>query len=208
MPLPIRAGVRAAALALLREQVPQVEGRVHSARVWPIPVGAERKSLPALLVYAFRERKAPTGNLGAPSFNTTVTLAIMARAAGKREADVEAQLDEICGGIEAGLLEDPNFVSCLSSVGAIDTVIDIRGEGDLMVGEAAITIEVTWGENFEPRIPHLFTGADVRVDAIDPADPVGAYEAPAPWPQPDAPPRKSGPDGRAEWEFPVNPPLA
>jgi hypothetical protein len=208
MPLPIRASVREAALALLREQVPQVEGRVHSARAWPLPAGAERKSLPALLVYAFRERKVPTGNLGPPSFDTTVTLQIMARASGKREADVEAQLDEISGAIEEGLLEDPNFVSSLSSVGNIDTTIDIRAEGDLIVGEAAISIDVTWGEDFQPRLPHFFTGADVRVDAIDPADPVGAYEAPVPWPQPEPPPRKTGPDGRAEWEFPVNPPLA
>jgi hypothetical protein len=199
--------VREAALALLREQVPQVEGRVHLDRDQPVMVGAERRSLPALLVYTPRERKVATGNLGPPSFDTTVTLQIIVRASGKRESNVRSQLDEICGAVEAGLLEDPNFVSSLSSVGSIETTEGIRSEGDLIVGEAVISIDVTWGEDFQPRLPHFFTGADVRVDAIDPADPVGAYEAPEPWPQPEPPPRKTGPDGRAEWEGPINTPV-
>jgi hypothetical protein len=73
-----------------------------------------------------------------------------------------------------------------------------------MIAEAGVTFGLVWGEYYEPRVPDAFAIASVRVDAIDPADPLGPYPAIAPFPAPAAPPRVRGPDGRAEAGFDIN----
>jgi hypothetical protein len=87
-------------------------------------------------------------------------------------------------------------------------VPETKAEGDFILQDTAITIAVEYEEPFEPIIRDVFSGADVRIDAIDPADLVGDYPVQSPWPSPHPAPRRTGPDGRAEWGFPVNPPLA
>jgi hypothetical protein len=201
---PVRVQVRKAAIALLTARMPQVGKRVFSARARPLSVTDEAARLPALLVYATRERKTNI-SIGAPLFDVTLTLAVVARAAGKTEDLVEAALDDLAGAIEEALLQEADFVSEFRSISSVETSVDIKADGDLVLGDVTVSLDLEWREPHEPRLEHLYSGADVRIDAIDPADRAGTYAVPPPWPAPQPAPRPTGPDGRAEWEGPFNP---
>lgn len=201
-----RAEIRAAIAARLVEALPDLSGRVYQSRAWPLPAagvsGAGR--MPAALVYADRMRRVSLAQAGgAPTFRTTLTIGVVLRAEGRTEAEVEATLDALADALDAAILTDPGTVAIAEDVSQYDSQRDIRAEADAVLGHEAIAFDLQFTEIFEPSGLPALTAARMVMDAIDPADGAGAHPGIAPFPAPAAPPRDSGPDGRAEAEFTV-----
>lgn len=196
-----RAQVRAAIVARLVAGVAGLGGRVHSSRAWPLQAsgigGAAR--MPAALVYADRLRRTSvSGGMSAPTYRTILTITIVLRAEGKTEAAVESSLDTLGTAVESAIFTHPGTMAIAEDIVASDCARDLRPDGDLIVGQEAISLDLQFTEMFEPAgLPDLAT-ARIVIDAIDPADLVGTYPVIDPFPAAAAAPRERGPDGRPE----------
>lgn len=192
---PGRAAIRDLVIQILLDAVPEVAGRIYSARAWPMaPEG-----LPALLVYAFRERKVLLSTAGGPpDYAVTASLAVHARAEGETEAEAEGWLDVLAGAVEDALLRDADFVARFERIPSVTTEIQLLPGGDRPVGEAVLVFDLEWTERFDPTLPYQLQRASLRGDAVEPADLTGTYPPSPPFPDPAPAPRGGGPDGRAE----------
>jgi hypothetical protein len=192
---------------LLSDGVPQAQGRVHAGRAWPVPGegnDAGYQPMPAILLYLdYRRRRSKSGPNAVPTYETVFTATIIARAEGGSEAEVEATLDAISEAIDAALFREGSLLAVCEDIREMETRRKIEGQGERHVGQDGHAVDLVFTEGFEPAEARLspFTSVRVRVDAIDPADPAGNYGTTPPWPAPAAPPRESGPDGRAEAEL-------
>jgi hypothetical protein len=106
--------------------------------------------------------------------------------------------------IQEALLGDASFVSRFSSIPTVRVETQVSSDASSMIAEAGVTFELTWIEEYPPRVDDALATVSIRVDAIDPFDPVGNYGPILNFPAPADPPRMSGPDGRAETGLDIN----
>jgi hypothetical protein len=195
-----RNEVRDAVAQRLAARIPALGQRVYKARTWPVPGPGlvDVGKMPAAMVYILRTRRVSlSGPSGAPTYRTTLTVAIVLRAEGRLDAEVDNALDVLLEGFD-DLLTDPTFMSLMEDVTQIDSQRELRNDGDRVVGGESIAMDLQFTETFQPRdLPDL-RAARIVIDAIDPADSTGPYPAIAPFPAPAGPPRDRGPDGRPE----------
>jgi hypothetical protein len=195
-----RADLRDAVVDRLRP-IAALQGRVYPSRAWPLPGAGlvDAGAMPAGLVYVNGVRRTTlSGGMSAPKFRAIVSIAIHLRAQGLTVELVDATLDQLEAAVDEALLEDPTFVAIPEEITGMDMARKLSAEGDQIVGEQVITLDLQMTETFEPKgLPPLAT-ARIVIDAIDPADRSGPYPAIDPFPPPAAPPRPRGPDGRAE----------
>ncbi|MBR0677951.1 hypothetical protein GXW77_17390 [Roseomonas alkaliterrae] len=193
-----RAQLRAAVVEGLRTGVPGLGGRVFPLRAWPLQMA----QMPAALVYDRAIRRTSLARaLGAPTYRTLVTFVLVLRAEGASEADVTATLDALSGAAEAALLSSPAFMALAEEIPDIALEREIQPEAERLVGQDAMQFDMQFTEVFDPAGLPDFTEARLTLDAIDPFDRDGPHPPIVDFPPPAAPPRRSGPDGRAEAEI-------
>lgn len=196
-----RAKIRDGIVARVVAGMPRLGGGVYASRAWPLPAAGlvDTGKMPSALVYANRTRRSSiSGGMAAPAFRAIVTFVVALRVEGTSEAYVEALLDELGEDVENLLLTDASFVSLAEDIVSTDSERRLTKDSDRIVGEEAFSLDLQFTETFEPRDLPPLTEARITFDAIDPADPTGAYPAIGPFPPPAAPPRTQGPDGRPE----------
>lgn len=199
-----RTAIRASAVEILALRIQNV--RVLTGQQWSIGVD----QLPALLVDMREESKvARSGNNGPPSYDVTASMVVRARAVVPVHAGAalhgvdhgpaaEAVLDAWLHAIQEALLGEASFVSRFSAIPTVRVETQVVSDASSMIAEAGVTFEMTWIEEYPPRIDDALATVSLRVDAIDPFDPAGNYGAILNFPAPSAPPRLRGPDGRVE----------
>lgn len=206
-----RATFRALAVATLRAQLP-LGTPILVGQQWPL--GEFR--LPAVLVDVRREAYRAAGRAGGePRFQATAQLVVRAREVVEVDPTAapssiltsqygaehgplcEAVLDLWIERIRDALLEQADFVTLFDAIDGVTIDTQVATEESL-IAEAGLTFDLTWHEVFQPRIPDNFTTANIRVDAIEPADLAGTYPSVPGFPDAADAPRESGPDGRAE----------
>lgn len=210
-----RAHLRALVVAALMQGVPAVAQRVYPSRVFPQPSAgrppggaSQAPSWPALLVYAPRLRRSSVARgAAAPQYRSTLTINVIARVERKTEAEAEAELDALATAIDAAILENPDVLSAIEEIDEVESLRELRLDGDRLVGQDAIAFELRFTEEFQPALPHRLAEARLTGDAIAPFDPAATNPAIAGFPAPAAPPRTSGPDGQPETEIRITYPI-
>nr|WP_314074879.1 hypothetical protein [uncultured Roseococcus sp.] len=199
---PYRAKIRACAVAVLTDQIPDV--RILVGQHWPVEIG----QLPALLVDMRAEDKR-SNSIGEPAFDVTSTMVIRAREVIVSDPEqaaygaahgpaIEKALDRWIEEIQSALLQAPEFVSMVTSIPTVRVETQVSTETEDLVAEAGVTFTLAYQERWQPRVTNQLARVRLGVDAIDPQDPSGNYVPPAPFPAPKPPPRDRGPDGRLE----------
>lgn len=174
---------------------------------WPV----EPPQLPALLVDMREEIKTQADRSAGtePSFAVAATLVVRARAVVFSEPlaapfgaahgpAIEAVCDTWLEKIQDGLLSDPRFPRMISKIPSVRVETAAETSGEQIIAEVSVTFTLAWEESYPPRGDDLLGRLVLRVDAIDPQDPNGAYPQTPGFPAAAPPPRSQGPDGRAE----------
>jgi len=131
--------------------------------------GVPSDSLPFIAVYTTATRRqlaSPAG--GAPEYDTTTTLLVLARASDPVLAACAAQLDALTDEIEDALLSSVAFMAApLREVTQTSLAMQFGGESDTILGEAALTLECRYFEAFDPVVTDALETLAVTVRPED-----------------------------------------
>ena len=137
-----------------------VGAKVFTARDWPsTPVG-----FPNIRLAMPRESKTSLGRTQ-PQFTTVATLAIHVRCSAVTSEQAEAELEVLCGQIEAAILTNQETLK-LQQFLSVETEARTTSEGSEPLAEALIQIGCEFYERFKPSpgIPltqaNIYTGVD------------------------------------------------
>lgn len=168
---------------------------IDSPGDWDTP----SNKLPAVKIRTGGETKVPLTR-GPMDFTTTVVLEVkMAVEAATAEA-AQDDLEVLGARVEDALYSDVSLVALLQQVANVTTQAAYSSDGLKHIASLDMAISLESFEAFEPHaeasIP--LEGMDVVVDSVNVYDVNGSYTQ-TPFPSSvQAPPRTSGPDGRAE----------
>lgn len=208
----IATDLRDLVAARLRAGVPAVSGRVYvERREFPMQTAGQggAAQFPCILVYEDQTvRTSTSGNNGSPSFETTLTLDILAGVEVRTPAEVKPALDALAAAIDAALLSDPTLPSAVSAIPRMTITRTSNAAGERILASLGVKMDLQFGEDFPPVIEDALESVHITVDAIDPFDPLGDYGPIDDFPAPEDPPRTQGPDGRAEAVLTVTLPTA
>lgn len=186
----------------LREGVPAVGGRVHvEKREFPLQAQGQGGPavFPCILVYEdIANRVGTASNNGPPSFDTTLTLDILAGIEVRTPAEARSALDALAAAIDAALLSHPDLPKAVSAIPRMQITRASNAQGERIIASLGIKIDLLFSEDFPPVIEDDLASVAITIDAIDPADLTGDYGPIDDFPAPEDPPRTQGPDGRAE----------
>ena len=172
--------------------------RIYSSRVYPIAP----KHCPALNVFTpSQDGKNESRIAHVPTFDYDMRARVdIVLAVTDGWDDIG---DDLASEVEAAIMQDTDF---LASVGISyfswhNTTIRASGEGEEVTATIAIEFGMNFGWTYDPVASDAFEGADIDVDAIDPADANTGHEN-DPGGYPGGYP---GPDGRIEAEVTADP---
>ena len=146
-----RVDLRTAAVEVLVSARTAAGKRVHSPRAWP----TRPDELPALMVTTPSERKESLGR-SLPRFNSTITLAVMARVMGVGKdaptmvAQAEESLELIASQVEEAVMGDPRLVSIVQQFTFVETHMMVSSESERIIGEASIIFGCEVFQEFQP----------------------------------------------------------
>lgn len=188
--------------ARLRAGVPAFANRVYvERREFPLQTQGQGGAavFPCALVYEdITNRVGTSGNNGPPSFDTTMTLDILAGIEVRTPAEVRPALDDLAAAIDAALLSHPALPSAVSAIPRMQITRASNATGERITASLGIKMDLVFSEDFPPVVEDDLESVHLTIDAIDPADPNGDYGPIDDFPAPEDPPRTQGPDGRAE----------
>lgn len=126
--------------------------QVFKARTMP----GQDDQLPYAAVWFAGERTTAWGdnNVGAPSFEHTLTLVVDVMAKAGSEAAVDADVVGFVETIRATLLTDPTWVQLFDGIERCDTRYVYPKEATDIVVQAMIEIEVTFRSEWPPVTPN------------------------------------------------------
>lgn len=175
-----RADVREKVAAVLAARVPEVEGRVYRARVWP--VGGDFK--PALLVYGYAERKERVGNAGGYLHQFRVTCSMVVRVlcggsaglgvTGDALTALEAQCEAVTQQVERAILRAPELWGqdgVLTNCAGVTTQLSADQKERPVEIEATIEFQLAWDELFQMAEPDTSECETATTTFRDPAIP-------------------------------------
>jgi hypothetical protein len=207
-----RATTRAAAKQALERSFPGVP--ILIGQRWPVYAPQTDQPSALLLLSCGDMDMRAQGKSGAPSYIVAMPVVVRARVAvapdpftppgrSAHGEAIEAKYDFWATGLREALLGDPDFNPLLADgAGRVEfQVPQDPGASEQLILEVAFTIDTSWVEDYQPRLPDNLTTFNLRLDAIDPADPLGTYAPAPPFPDAAPAPRDAGPDGRAEAGF-------
>lgn len=164
IPTPVlgRTALMLDAQALLLAAPTNAGSRVYTARDWPVTTPL----FPNIRLAMPNERKSSLGRTQ-PQFTTTATLAIHARCLDATSALAEAQLEILCGQIEAAILTNQETLHLQQFI-SVDTEARTSSEGAASIAEAMIQIGCEFYERFKPAPGVPLQQANIYA-SVDPA---------------------------------------
>jgi len=132
-------------------------------------------SLPSVKLRAPAERKVSKGRL-MPEFDTTVSMELLARVAGRTEREAQDAIDDLCDRLERAVLGAPQFIEQLQQVSMVDTRVQITATAERHFGEAHMmfaceTFEVFDAIEIDPSLADQLKQMLLTLDTIGPFDP-------------------------------------
>lgn len=119
---------------------------IYADRDWPL----SEPQLPSILVKAPAERKESLVR-GAPQFNTTATITVLARVSGVTSQAVAKLLALICRQIEKAVLSSGSPVQMMvQQFTSVDTETRQTSVGEKPLGDALLSIACEFYEEFPP----------------------------------------------------------
>ena len=112
-------------------------------------VSTSGAGLPVLLVQMPAERKSSLGR-GMPMFTTVVQLVVVARVAGSKASQVEADLDRIVDAVQAALLTSHGLLQIVQQFSEVETRFALTGEARALVGEAEVIVHCELFQRYDP----------------------------------------------------------
>jgi hypothetical protein len=216
-PMTAQRLLRLAVVGLLKQKLNGF--LVESPGVWPVP----QDKLPAVLV------RAPNGdkqsiNKGLPEFNTTVTVEVLGQVKGDRPDLAQDAVEDLAFQVEQLILQGYWINRVVQQFASVSCDIEVRTDGQVPLAGFKMQIQCETFEAFDATVvipdgttwpmpePDTYTtdlqGVNLHVDAVQPADPNGAYSNPL-FPSSVTPaPRTGGPDGRDEGYLQIDLPQA
>ena len=136
-------------VAAILETLPELGGRVHRARVWPVVL----TDLPAAMVYGWRETKTrKTITADTHQFDVMCTMVIEVRLQAGNGEDAEAAAEDLAGAIETALLTAPGLFGLRGSIDRLDrfeTQIRADATGETVIAAVSIGTDLCWTEVFQ-----------------------------------------------------------
>lgn len=190
-----RTALRDLVVAVLSNANLVPAGQVYPSRELPV----QANQVPALLVFTHREKAEGLSRGTTPQFRATLTVVVEAIAVSADAETLETALDALADGVLAALLNGPDLPSAVSWFPNFDVSFTVKADGKKFTGSALIALEMVYDYTFAPNLTQPLASVGLKVDALYPFDPSGAYPPPSnpAYPVPPAP-RVSGPDGRDE----------
>lgn len=147
-----RVTLRSAAVAALKAAATLAGASVYSPLDWPTWSGL----YPLLIVRTPGERKAPLGAalMGAPQFNSTITLSVVGRVEATTEAAAETALETLSLQIENALLTNAQFIRAneVQQFLSVDASMKVTAEGRQHIGETEVVFEIEVFQLFAPAL--------------------------------------------------------
>lgn len=153
-----RAQYRALVAQELIDAGTLAQNRVFQSRA--LPTGLDM--LPAILLQTPKDRKVSTGR-GAPKFNVTFDLYIVARLDALTYQAAEDSIEVLVEQIELAILANPATVNPLEQFEAVETQIMIDGTGKTFVGEASMLFKCEFYQAYDPPLLTRLSEIDVDV---------------------------------------------
>jgi len=125
--------------------------------------------LPMLSVMIDSSGQSLSGAGGAPTFDVTGDLVIVAHVAEAQQPDAVRQADLLADQARSALLCSATFLG-LASVRSWRVVRSFKNNAALILAETRIVLTLGWRETVEPTVADLpiFTGADIRAQTNPP----------------------------------------
>jgi hypothetical protein len=162
---------------------------------------------PVLFLSTPEENKESLGPNGAPQFEVTMTLRVVARVQQNQQKDdagaaaAMAALESLQQQIEVALINNPAIMGLIEEYPFVRATNTITGEGESQLGELVMDIGLKFyqgPEDFYQIQTEELEEITIDGDLQNVFDPNGMYPNP-PFPASVTPaPRTQGPDGRAE----------
>jgi len=143
-----RDALRTLAIAVLIAAKTDAGISVFAPRDWP----ESPRLLPALAVQTPSERKENLAR-GQRQFNTTITLAILARVTGSSGGDTEEALERLCAQVENAILSSQAFTGEIQQFTRVETAMVVDAGGEQPIGEASVVFDVEVFQIFDPDGP-------------------------------------------------------
>lgn len=145
----------------------------------------EGKTLPGINVVT-PSQNATSRSLNIPSFAASLKLNVEIYVAAMDAWTAKA--DTIAEAVEECLLSDPEFTRQVSDITSYDVEYSLYDQGVRPIVVEILSFNLSYFQEYHPRIENDFVEAHIKVDVIDPiADP------------------HPGPDGRIEFEVNAKP---
>jgi len=205
-----RTQLRTAAVNALKSAATLAGNDVFSPEDWATWSG----KYPLVIVRTPLERKTSRGRVGAPQFDSLITVTATGRVERTSEAAAESDLETLSEQIEAALLCNGKFIydNEVQQFAGVETHMTVTSEGKKHLGETVVAFHVEVFQVFEPTIDangdpfpptDQLEGIDVDADLTGTFDKTGTYTADprfnADFANAATPaPRTTGPDGRPE----------
>ncbi len=154
---------------------------IYNSKVTPF----EGRLLPGINVVT-TSQKATSRSININSFAANLTLNIEIYVSCMDKWTAKA--DEIAEAVEECLLSDPGFNNLFSEAATYDVEYSLYDQGARPIVAEILSFNLTYFQEYQPKIEDDFVEAHIKVDVIDPiADP------------------HPGPDGRIEFEVNAKP---
>ena len=163
-----RISIRSAAVVAIKAANTSAGQSVYSPKDWPtVP-----ETYPQILVRTPQERKQNVnGRMGAPEFDSTITLAVVGRVEATTELAAENALETLSAQIENAILTNGQFIftQAIQQFTSVDTSMAVRSESELHYGETVVVFALEVRQYFAPTVDaagHPMTNDLEDVDII------------------------------------------
>ena len=146
-----RISIRTAAVDVLKNANTSAGQAVYSPKDWPTVPG----TYPQILVRTPHERKQNiNGRMGAPEFDSTITLAVVGRVEATTELAAENALETLSAQIENAILTNGYFSHTqeIQQFTSVDTSMAVRAESESHYGETVVVFSLETRQYFAPTI--------------------------------------------------------
>ncbi len=117
------------------------------------------EQLPLACVWHAGDRTEPWGdaNVGAPSFDHTLSMAVDIMVAAGTEDQLNADIVLLMERVRAALLTDPDWVNLSEAVTRADATYSYPQEGTFAYARGVIEFELKFRSEWEPALPNALT---------------------------------------------------
>lgn len=162
-----RTNIRNAVKTRLETDIPSLSGKIFTTRIRPL----YQAKLPCILIYTLKE---PSEISTEAPREFMRSLQVVIEIVTKADDTLDDALDDLCLLVESSIFKEETFGGLVSDTILQDTEVSVLGEGDRLIGSAAITLLMPYFSFLpaEPGSPlDAFETAHVE---FTPSEPPGA----------------------------------